>query len=101
MHGVKTMQNRRKLIEKSSIQRWTWIGASDIATEGNWTWVNGERAPSSEIFWRGGVPGYDDYDCVYMVGTNEVRDVGLAGHYTCTLSDRRLCEKRFKYYKYR
>ena len=50
MHGVRTLENRMKLIQNLSINNFNfWIGASDIASEGNWVWMNGERASSSEL----------------------------------------------------
>ena len=36
VHGVKTLENRRKLIQNLSSNYHYWIGASDIASEGNW-----------------------------------------------------------------
>ena len=95
VYGVKTMQNRKKLIENLSLSRWSWIGVNDIASEGNWVWVNGELADRSEIIWASGEPNDgDDHDCVFMYEPNKVRDTGLAGAYNCSLSDPGLCEKR-------
>ena len=49
-----------------------WIGLSDIALEGNWVWVNGEPAKSSEIIWdlETGQPNsdYSEEDCVFVLG---------------------------------
>ena len=71
MHGVKTMQNRRKLIKDMSIKSWSWIGANDIASQGNWVWVNGERARSSDLIWSNGEPdGGTNHDSVQMYGRN-------------------------------
>ena len=95
VHGVKTMQNRKKLFENLSIIHWTWIGANDIASEGNWVWVDGELADRSELIWASWEPNDgEDHDCVFMYEPNKVRDAGLAGAYNCSLSDPGLCEKR-------
>ena len=32
-----------------SVSNYFWIGINDIASEGNWMWVNGERAAYSEL----------------------------------------------------
>ena len=57
VHGVKTRENRKTLIQNLSIgNTHFWIGVNDIASEGNWVWVNGERASSSELIWYSGEP---------------------------------------------
>ena len=95
VHGVKTMQNRQKLMENFSKGRYVWIGVNDIASEGNWMWVNGKRASSSDIIWASWEPnGGDDHDCVFMYLQEGSIDTGLAGDYNCSLKDPGLCEKR-------
>ena len=47
VHGVKTRENRKALIQNLSINSYFWIGVNDIVSEGNWVWANGERANSS------------------------------------------------------
>ena len=57
VHGVKTGENRKTLIQNlSNGNIHFWIGVNDIASEGNWVWVNGERASSSELIWNEGQP---------------------------------------------
>ena len=97
IHGVKTLENRKKLIQVLSINIvYFWIGVADIATEGNWTWVNGERASSSELIWRSGEPNDHgrNEDCVVVHGDPASSRVGLANDYVCTESFQGLCEKK-------
>ena len=90
MHGVKTLENRKRLIQKLSINHdYIWIGASDIVSEGNWIWVNGERASSSELIWNAGQPD-GNQDCLGMRGTSHV---GLAHDLGCSDLKSGLCEK--------
>ena len=95
MYGVKTLQNRRRLIKNLSINvEYFWIGASDIASEGNWIWVNGERASSSELIWRSGQPNNDggNEDCLGADGLSS--EIGLAYDGRCTILHIGLCEKK-------
>ena len=94
VHGVKTKKDRKKLLESLSINFFVWIGANDIATEGNFTWVNGERASTSELIWLSGQPSGYNHDCIYMYGSDQGSNAGLAGDYKCVQSDRGLCEKK-------
>ena len=97
MHGVRTLENRKKLIQNLSINNiWFWIGASDIASEGNWVWMNGERASSSELIWESGQPNNygGQQDCGIVNGYPGSSDVGRAGDDTCTGQKQGLCEKQ-------
>ena len=80
VHGVKTRENRKTLIRnlsKSNI--YFWIGVNDIVSEGNWVWVNGERASSSELIWRSNEPnGGRNENCVVVLGQPGSSTVGLA-----------------------
>ena len=97
MHGVKTRKNRIKIMQFLPTNTNFWIGANDIASEGNWMWVNGERASSSELRWRYGQPdsfGNFDEDCVLVHGTPTASGVPRAHDYPCTLKRHGLCEKK-------
>ena len=94
--GVKTLKNRKKLIQNLSINiDWFLIGANDIASEGNWKWANGEPASSSELIWYSGEPndagGYEN--CVLLPGYPSSLVVGLAWDDKCTRSLQGLGEK--------
>ena len=96
MHGMKTRDNRKKLIQKLLIKNiWFWVGANDIASEGNWIWINGERASRSELIWMSGQPsnGHNE-DCVDMDGFPSRSTVGLAHDAPCSLLLQGLCEKQ-------
>ena len=94
VHGVKTRENRKTLIQNLSITHVFWIGVNDIASEGNWAWVNGERASSSELIWQSGQPnGGRNQNCVWVVGNPASSDVGLAFDDPCAASIPGLCEK--------
>ena len=96
VHGVKTLENRRKLIQRLSISNWVWIGANDIASEGNWIWVNGERAKSSELIWASGEPDdlTGDDDCADVYGNPASSNHGHAFGYQCAGSLKGICEKK-------
>ena len=94
VHGVKTLKNRKTLIRILSINEgYFWVGASDVASEGSWIWVNGEPASSSELIWYSGQPGggrRENY--VMLVGNPASSHVGLAHDGSSTIH-RGLCEK--------
>ena len=95
VYGVKTLENRKKLIENLSIRSKFWIGASDIASEGNWMWLNGERVDSSTLTWGTGEPnnlGNQDCGSVYVVYPGS--PLGTADDTTCSAQHKPLCEKR-------
>ena len=96
VYGVKTRENRRKLSKILSINGLIWIGAHDIASEGNWIWVNGERASRSELIWFSGQPdNYDgNEDCLYLHAYSGTSNDGLAFDRPCWNSFRGLCEKK-------
>ena len=73
-----------------------WIGADDIATEGNWIWVNGEHANSSELIWESGEPNNQggNEDCVLVNGIPASSNVGRANDDVCAYSQQGLCEKK-------
>ena len=87
MHGVRTLENRKKLIQNLSMNNiYFWIGANDIVSEGNWVWLNGERASSSELIWISGQPNNHGgkQDCAVVTGYPGSSDVGRAGDARCT-----------------
>ena len=94
VHGVKTRENRKTLIQNLSIGNINfWIGVNDIASEGNWLWVNGKRASSSELIWRSGEPnGGRNENCVFVSGQPSF--VELAFDHSCATSYQGLCEKQ-------
>ena len=97
VHGVKTRENRKTLIQNLSISNTNfWIGVNDIASEGNWVWVNGERSSSSELIWDSGQPdGGRNANCVWVVGYPVLSsDLGLAYDAPCAASLPGLCEKQ-------
>ena len=96
MHGVRTLENRKKLIQNLSINNILfWIGANDIASEGNWVWMNGERASSSELIWVSGQPNNHGgkQDCAVVSGYPG-SNVGRAFDNPCTDPNQGLCEKQ-------
>ena len=99
MHGVKTLENRRKLIQNLPIDNIdVWIGANDIASERNWVWVNGERASSSELIWQNGQPSHNHHggneDCVLVAGYPGTFKFGTAWDAPCSAVIHGLCEKQ-------
>ena len=96
VHGVKTRENRKTLIQNLWIYNYFWIGINDIASEGNWVWVNGERASSSELIWRSGQPkGGRNQNCVMVNGyPTSSFYVGLAYDNPCATLHPGLCEKQ-------
>ena len=96
VHGVKTRENRKTLNQNLSIgNTHFWIGVNDIASEGNWVWVNGERASSSELIWYSGEPGGGrNENCVFVHGYSTPSNVGLAFDWPCAASHQGLCEKQ-------
>ena len=103
MHGVKTIENRKKLIENlrkihPSLHLEFWIGAKTNASDGNWIWLKGERASSSELIWRRGRENAFSRDfnniCVVVDGITHSY-VGLAQGLPCSDFKRwGLCEKQ-------
>ena len=97
MHGVRTLENRKKLIQNLSMNNiYFWIGANDIVSEGNWVWLNGERASSSELIWISGQPNNygGQEDCAVVIGYPGSSNVGRAADNPCTGSSQGLCEKQ-------
>ena len=97
MHGVRKLENRKKLIQNLSINNILfWIGASDIASEGNWVWLNGESASSSELIWASGQPNNHrgQEDCAVVIGYLGSFNVGRAADESCTSLYQGLCEKQ-------
>ena len=94
--GVQSLENRKKLIQNLLTNDHYWIGANDIASEGNWVWVNGEDASSSQLIWIDGEPNNaaGNQDCVVMRGNPARSDIGLAWDHLSTHSYRGLCEKK-------
>ena len=95
MHGMKTLENRRSLILNLSVnQDYIWIGGSDVASEGTWIWLNGERASSSELIWDGGQPQNLRSENYLLLAANPSRsNVGLAHDGPNNWSRHGLCEK--------
>ena len=73
-----------------SINEYFWIGVSDISSEGNWVWVNGETATSSELIWSSGQP--DNARNIQHCGA--LYTSGYADDGTCTSTYFGLCEKK-------
>ena len=95
VHGVKTRENRKTLTQILSINNHFWIGVNDIVSEGDWVWVNGERASSSELIWRSGRSnGGRNENCVLVSGHPTSSYVGLAYDEPCATSYPGLCEKQ-------
>ena len=96
VYGVQSLENRKILMKNLFIENSNfWIGAHDIASEGNWTWINGETASSSELIWENGQPQpyYTNEDCAGVIGNPLLPNGGLAHDYSCTSSNQGLCEK--------
>ena len=96
MHGMKSRKNRKILIENMSMSNYFWIGANDIASEGNWVWVNGERAGKYELIWKFG-QGLHAYasgsNCAIVDGYLKSSNVGKAYDEPCDDLYKGLCEK--------
>ena len=72
-----------------------WAGANDIASEGNWVWINGERANSSELIWLNSFPRLSSKRNCLLIDSNFVSfDYGFAHNNKCNLTWRRICEKK-------
>ena len=97
VHGVKTLENRKKLIRILSTNKsYYWIGANDIESEGNWVWINGERASSSELIWRSRQPDNfgGNQDCL-LIDSNPLSSYfGLAYDNWCDSVCPGICEKK-------
>ena len=95
VHGVTTLEERRKLMQNLSIDLHFWIGASDIASEGNWVWVNGEPAKSSELIWANGQPdGGVMKNCLVLAGWPNGPNIARAFDSPCRLEYLGICEKK-------
>lgn len=56
-----------------------WLGASDRAEEGNFTWASsGRTIDAKKTFWRSGQPDNNDgrEDCVHTYGEHKMNDWG-------------------------
>ena len=95
MYGVKTLENRRRLILNLSInQDYIWIGGNDVASEGTWIWVNGERASSSELIWDSGEPGNrSSEDYLLMAANPSLSNVGRGHDGPINMQRLGLCER--------
>ena len=94
MHGLKSRDNREKLIKNMSINQYVWIGANDIASEDNWMWVNGERASNYELKWRYGQGRNDrESNCLLMDAFPKSSYIGDAYDDPCGDLYKGLCEK--------
>ena len=84
VHGVKLLENRKKLIQNLVIDNRFWIGANDIFSEDNWRWVNGQVASRSELIWIPGQPNNhgNEQDCAFVIAENS-SFFGLAGDQHC------------------
>ena len=94
VHGVKTLKNRKNLFQNLSIGYHYYIGASDMASEGNWVWLNGEPASSTELIWESNQPnGGRNENCVVLIGTAGRSDKERAHDVPCSNNFLGLCEK--------
>ena len=76
MYGVKTLKNRRKLLQSLSNNYHYWIDASDTTSESNWVWLNGEPESSSELIWAIAQPeGGRRENCVAVVSQSGHFDI--------------------------
>ena len=73
----------------------TWIGLSDILSEGNAAWADG--APLSFINWRNNQPnnGGMGQHCVWMRGTDAGNDPGTWDDIICNKMNAYACQKAF------
>ena len=69
-------QDEQDTVSKLAEVTGTWIGLSDILSEGNFAWADG--APVSFINWKNNQPNNAGrgQDCVWIRGTDERNDPG-------------------------
>ena len=72
-----------------STNEYLWIGMSYTRSEGNWVWVNGETAISSELLWRSGQPDNAGFQNCGGLFTSGYADDGW-----CNVRNSGLCEKK-------
>ena len=97
VQGVKTLKNRRKLLQSLSIDYHYWIGANDIASEGNYVWINGERGSSSELIWASREPNAGrNENCIVVIGESSRADINRAHDASCSGNFLGLCEKKYE-----
>ena len=100
VHGVKTLENRKKVVRILSINRsimYYWAGANYNESEGNWVWINDERASSSELSWLNGFPEFNlggKRDCLAIYSNSVSPDFGFASDHPCAFIWHGICEKK-------
>ena len=95
MHSVKSLKNRKNLIQNLPITITLWIGLNDIESENKWVCVNEEPANSFEVFWNrstGEPNNVNNEDCSFVT-VDRSRDP-VAYDNRCTSGLPGLCEKK-------
>ncbi|XP_034146825.1 CD209 antigen-like protein E isoform X1 [Esox lucius] len=72
------------------VKNYVWIGLTDLATEGNWKWVDG--TPLTAVYWNEGEPdGGEAENCGYFYSWSS--DSGEWWDSSCSDTHRWICQK--------
>ncbi|XP_016417096.1 CD209 antigen-like [Sinocyclocheilus rhinocerous] len=88
---IKSLEKQRLMSSLVRLSERAWIGLSDIANEGNLTWV--DKSPLNQGFWFEGEPNDEDgnEDCVEMMAFSST--LNNWNDLSCSARRRGICEK--------
>jgi len=96
IHGFRDHTAKETITRELDLIGSYWIGLNDKISEGNWRWVNGNRASTDDVtLWQSGQPNNSggNQDCGYGYFTINQSNQFLAGDTQCTYRRRSICEK--------